>query len=675
MRRLFTLLLMLGLTRAAFGQGNQPNPVIPVPDFERFNEVFTSNRSTCYLVPVGAAYWQIKWSVVGTVSGGTIKLVGADNPACSSSSDIIAAAAATVGGIADITEGPYRYVGLTFASYAGTGSVYVWLGGYKANPTAPTAVTGAVTITDGVDTAAVTAGNDLQVSCSNCTGTGASKADDAAFGIATDSVAPAGALFDDVAPDSVNEGDVGLLRMSANRNLFATLRDAAGNERGVNVTAANELTVSNTTAIVAGNNNIGDVDIASFPDNEPINVAQINGVTVLMGNGASGTGAQRVTIANDSTGILAAVTSITNPVTVTDGAGALNMICDSGCSGGAQYTDGAVAAANPVGNALIYVRADTPASIEANGDNIAARGNAYGAQYVTLLNQSGTYALPTDSADNAALSAAPVLTGGAYIVAPSDHTDGDAAQFLTDIKGRLIAVGLGTAGTAAGGVLTVQGVASMTPILATVTATNLDVQIGGSDSLTIGTFPDNEPFNIAQMNGVTVLMGNGASGTGAQRVTIASDSTGVVGLNAGTNLIGKVDIQSAGTAIPLVTDPCDGNVKSYFPIDIVTATTTEVVNASASDKFYLCSINIGPINAANNVTLVEDDTDACASPTAGIFGGVTAAEGWNIAANGGLTLGNGGSMVAVSANVNRYICLITSAASQLSGGISYVLAP
>jgi len=41
-------------------------------------------------------------------------------------------------------------------------------------------------------------------------------------------------------------------------------------------------------------------------------------------------------------------------------------------------------------------------------------------------------------------------------------------------------------------------------------------------------FPDNEPFNIAQMNGVTVTMGNGVSGTGVQRVTIASDSTGTL---------------------------------------------------------------------------------------------------------------------------------------------------
>lgn len=57
----------------------------------------------------------------------------------------------------------------------------------------------------------------------------------------------------------------------------------------------------------------------------------------------------------------------------------------------------------------------------------------------------------------------------------------------------------GTAGTPDSQVLSVQGIASMTPL--TVTATNLDVQIGGSDSLTIGTFPDNEPFNLAQIAG------------------------------------------------------------------------------------------------------------------------------------------------------------------------------
>ena len=73
---------------------------------------------------------------------------------------------------------------------------------------------------------------------------GTSATDDAAFTPGTSSVTPGGALFDDVTPDSVDEGDVGVLRMSANRNLYTTIRDAAGNERGLNVDANGAIAVT-----------------------------------------------------------------------------------------------------------------------------------------------------------------------------------------------------------------------------------------------------------------------------------------------------------------------------------------------------------------------------------------------------------------------------------------------
>lgn len=187
--------------------------------------------------------------------------------------------------------------------------------------------------------------------------------DDAPFTAATSAVQPMAGVFDDTAPDSVDEGDAGAVRMSANRNLYATIRDAAGNERGANVNASNAVLVAQTGELPAGTQNIGDVDVVSvvpgtgatnlgkaedavhstgdvgimaltvrqdtaaalggtdgdyqpivtdgsgrvhvnvgvFPDNEPFNVAQINGVTPLMGNGVTGTGSQRVTIASDNT--------------------------------------------------------------------------------------------------------------------------------------------------------------------------------------------------------------------------------------------------------------------------------------------------------------------------------------------------------------------------------------
>ena len=80
---------------------------------------------------------------------------------------------------------------------------------------------------------------------------GTAMTDDAAFTPGTTSVTPAGAMFDDVTPDSVNEGDGGVLRMSANRNLYTTLRDAAGNERGANVNASNELLTNANTELPA----------------------------------------------------------------------------------------------------------------------------------------------------------------------------------------------------------------------------------------------------------------------------------------------------------------------------------------------------------------------------------------------------------------------------------------
>lgn len=60
-------------------------------------------------------------------------------------------------------------------------------------------------------------------------------------------------VFDDVAPTAITENSFGYVRMSANRNQYTTLRDAAGNERGANVSAANELQVGSGTLATAAN--------------------------------------------------------------------------------------------------------------------------------------------------------------------------------------------------------------------------------------------------------------------------------------------------------------------------------------------------------------------------------------------------------------------------------------
>jgi len=200
-------------------------------------------------------------------------------------------------------------------------------------------------------------GTSLDVNCTGGCGGAATFADNSAFTFGTTPIGNIGAVVDDAAPNAVAENSAGTPRMSANRNLYGTIRDAAGNERGANVTAGNALMVDGSAvtqpvsiaaavpvtdnggsltvdapvgtpvfvrlsdglaaiatlpvslatlpALVAGTANIGDVDVLTFPDNEPFNIAQMNGVAVTMGNGPSGTGVQRVTLANDSTGVVA----------------------------------------------------------------------------------------------------------------------------------------------------------------------------------------------------------------------------------------------------------------------------------------------------------------------------------------------------------------------------------
>lgn len=300
-----------------------------------------------------------------------------------------------------------------------------------------------------------------------------------------------------------------------------------------------------------------------------------------------------------------------NLVQVTDGAGPLNVICDSGCSGGTQYTHDA---ALTIGSTI--------------GTMAAGRASA---------------AAPTDvSADNDAVMPW-MLRSGALAIQPT-------------YAGILGVAGNGASGT---GVPRVTIANDSTGILAAVT-------------------------NVATI-GTSVTPGTSAAHLGkAEDGAHASGDTGVMLLAKRTNVAASssstdadyvtLNTDTLGSLWARFLDPCSGVDKIAVPVSISTATTTQLAAADASNKIYVCSVNLMGA-AADNVALVEGDTAACASPTAGMAGGTTAATGWNMGANGGLTLGNGLGTVAKSASTNRYVCLITSAATQLSGTVMYALAP
>ena len=140
------------------------------------------------------------------------------------------------------------------------------------------------------------------------------------------------AQLDDVSTQTVTENQVGVVRMSSRRALLVE-----GVASGTNI---------NT------------------------NIAQINGVTPLMGNGASGTGAQRVTIANDSTGILAGVTTVTTLTNITN----WGNIVDN-----AAFTDGTTRLL-PAG----FIFDETAGTALTENDAAAARVDSKRAQVMVL---------------------------------------------------------------------------------------------------------------------------------------------------------------------------------------------------------------------------------------------------------------------------------------------------
>lgn len=116
--------------------------------------------------------------------------------------------------------------------------------------------------------------------------------DDTAFTPASSKVLPSGFVFDDAAPDSVNEGDAGAGRMSGNRCQYVIIRDAAGNERGLNIDALGRLTITSSPVVYSKANITSATTVT--PKSGPgvfhglvINKAVVSGVITIYDNTAA----------------------------------------------------------------------------------------------------------------------------------------------------------------------------------------------------------------------------------------------------------------------------------------------------------------------------------------------------------------------------------------------------
>lgn len=292
---------------------------------------------------------------------------------------------------------------------------------------------------------------------------GTAMVDDAAFTPGSTSVTPMGAMFDDVTPDSVNEGDGGVVRMSANRNLYVTIRDAAGNERGLNIDAAGALSVASHAVTNAGT-------FAVQVDGAALTALQLIDNIVLAEDAAhvSGDpGVQLLAVRTDTPAARSGADGDYEPLqisagrlwtstTVTSLPASTNTLEVVG-----DVAHDAAAAGNPV---LVgaYASATAPTAVSANGDAVRLWATTSGALNVAdgggsiTVDNAGTFAVQAtlqastntqevvgDAADDAATAGNPVLIGG--VAVETDGTDpttvsaeGDAAYLRTDRARRLL---------------------------------------------------------------------------------------------------------------------------------------------------------------------------------------------------------------------------------------------
>jgi hypothetical protein len=107
--------------------------------------------------------------------------------------------------------------------------------------------------------------------------------------------------------------------------------------------------------------------------------------------------------------------------------------------------------------------------------------------------------------------------------------------------------------------------------------------------------PSNASTNVAQINGVAPLMGNGVTGTGSQRVTIASDNTAFgVKLTDGTN---TQAVKAASTAAA-ATDP--SSVTQLSPNQPQLTTPLNVQGAKTNNNAAPGATNIGTLPGIAN---------------------------------------------------------------------------
>lgn len=182
------------------------------------------------------------------------------------------------------------------------------------------------------------------------------------------------------------------------------------------------------------------------------------------------------------------------------------------------------------------------------------------------VTQSGSWSLAANQSVNMAQinGVTPLMGAG---------TTGTGSPRVTEATDSQLSAGVGATGDAAA---TVGSTGSLTAKLRLITSQLDAIQTAVQ---TIDNMISGVGVNISQINGVAPSMGNGVSGTGVPRVTIASDSTGTVAATQS----GTWTVQPGNTAntTPWLTSPVPATSGGTSVCYIASAATTNATNCKA----------------------------------------------------------------------------------------------
>ena len=314
----------------------------------------------------------------------------------------------------------------------------------------------------------------------------------------------------------------------------------------------------------------------------------------------------------------------------------VNIVGGAGTSAadGAAFAVGTTAGTPAMGE---YTSGGTSAVTTATVDILAM--TAYRALQVAAFDSAGNDATDTTNhairvnivagagsggtalADEAAFTAGttqgtPAM--GVYQTSPSTISNNTAAAVAIDVNRNQKIVGIGTAGSAAGGILTIQGVASMTPVqVSQATAASLNATVVGTGTFAVQAAATLNAETTKVIGVVRTSDGAGnllTSNSTTPTAHFALDMNVTSILGTAPTTVGKLDVkgadgdvfvrQATGTNLHMVVD--SGTITTVTTVSTVTAVTA-ITNALPAGTNLMGKVGIDQttVGTTNGVSIAQ----------------------------------------------------------------------